>query len=61
MPGRLPRQRLSDQPVICKKCGREFKGEAMKQPTGAFGRDSFYRKPASIPNPSGEEVWGPIP
>lgn len=56
MPGRLSRLRLSDQLALCKKCGREFRGEEMKRHTDDSGNQSFYLKPASIPSSNGQEV-----
>ncbi len=54
MPEQLPRLKLSNQPVICKECGKEFRGEEMIQHTDETRHDSFYLKPVSIPKEEGE-------
>jgi hypothetical protein len=49
MPEQLTRLKLSNQPVICKKCGREFKGEEMQDHTRETGHEDFYLKTTSAP------------
>jgi hypothetical protein len=48
MQEQLPRLKLSNQPVLCKKCGRELRGEEMKQHSLETGHEEFYLKPTSI-------------
>jgi hypothetical protein len=49
MPEQLTRLKLSNQPVVCKKCGMEFKGEEMQDHTRETGHEDFSLKPASVP------------
>jgi hypothetical protein len=54
MPEQLPRLRLSNQPVICQKCGKEVRGEEMQDHTRETGHEDFHLKPASIPKAEGQ-------
>jgi predicted Zn-ribbon and HTH transcriptional regulator len=45
MQEQLPRLNLSNQPVLCKKCGKEFRGEEMNQHSPETGHEEFYLKP----------------
>jgi hypothetical protein len=49
MPEQLPRLKRSNQPVLCNKCGKEFRGEEMNQHSVETGHEEFYLKPASVP------------
>ena len=53
MPEQPPRLRLSNQPVICKECEKEFRGEEMNQHTREAGHEDFYVKPISISKKEG--------
>jgi hypothetical protein len=48
MPEQLTRLKLSNLPVICTGCGREFRAEAMNQHTRETGHENFYPKPISV-------------
>jgi len=51
--GKTPKLKLSAQPVICKKCEKEYRGEEMNQHTLETGHKDFYLKPVSMPKKAG--------
>ncbi len=49
MTEQLTRQTESNLPIICKECGKEFRGASARQHTEETGHTDFYPKPALIP------------
>jgi len=45
----LPRLRFSNQTVVCRKCGKEVRGEEMDQHTDETDHRDFDLKSVSIP------------